>query len=157
METMHRAHFHSPQEHKSTQTGEAFIDDSSLRLLKLGLSLCTVIQLMQYAAQKWEKLLYTTGGALNHAKYFWYGITWHFSVNGKCTIQDLPNSDEPSIQLTAGNDVTQKYTIQCMRASTGTCTFRVCLALDGNKKDEYQYHLKQVHMMKQRLCHAPIG
>ena len=55
METTHGAHFHSPREkHKSTRTGEAFIDDSSLWLLKMGLTLCTVIQLMQSAAQKWE-------------------------------------------------------------------------------------------------------
>ena len=75
METTHGAHFHSPrEEQKNIRTGEAFVDDSSLWLLKLGLSLCTIIQLMQLGAQKWEHLLYATGGALNHAKCFWYGI-----------------------------------------------------------------------------------
>ena len=100
METMHGTHFHSlREEHKSKRTSEAFVDDSSLWLLKLGLSLCTIIQLMQCSAQKWERLLYATGGALNHAKCFWYGIKWHFSANGKCTMQDLPDLEDPSINL----------------------------------------------------------
>ena len=158
METTHQAHFHSPQEdQKSTRTREAFVNDSSLWLLKMGLSLCTIIQLMQFAAQKWEQLLYATGGALNHPKCFWYGITWHFSVNGKCTMQDLLDPEDPTIQLTAGNDTTQKYMIQHMKTSTGTCTLGVWLAPDGNDKDEYQYRLKQAHTMKQHLCHALIG
>ena len=94
---------------------------------------------MQSAAQKWEQLLYATGGALNHAKCFWYRITWHFSANGKGTMQDLPDSEEPTIQLTAGNDTMRQYTIQRMKTSTGTRTLGIRLAPDGNKKDEYKY------------------
>ena len=112
---------------------------------------------MQSGAQKWERLLYATGGALNHAKCFWYGITWNFSKNGRCTMQNIPAPDDPTIQLTAGNDINQHHMIQRINTSQGTRTLGVRLAPDGNDKDEYQYRLKQAKTMRQRLCQAPLG
>ena len=81
---------------------------------------------MQASAQKWERLLYATGGgALNHAKCFWYGITWIFNDNGGCKMQEQPAPDEPDIKLTAGDDMTQYYTIQQMPTTKGICTLSV--------------------------------
>ena len=55
METTHWAHFHSPcPAHLCQCTGEAFVDDSSLWLLQLGIALMTIIGDMQASAQKWE-------------------------------------------------------------------------------------------------------
>ena len=48
METTHGAHFHSPRHQRTCcRTGEAFVDDSSLWLLKWGLALATVVHFMQ--------------------------------------------------------------------------------------------------------------
>ena len=90
---------------------EAFVDDSSLWLLKLGLALATVIELMQTAVQKWERLLYATGSALNHAKCFWYGIDWTFNANEGCKMNAMP-LDEFEIKLMAGDDLTTFQTIE---------------------------------------------
>ena len=51
MEMTHGAHFHSPcPGHQCHWTGEAFVDDSSLWRLKLGLALTMVIHYMQTLA-----------------------------------------------------------------------------------------------------------
>ena len=56
METTHGAHFHSPRPAQDCQcTDEAFVDESSLWLLKLGLALTTIIGYMQAYAQKMEE------------------------------------------------------------------------------------------------------
>ena len=119
METTHGTNFHSPQPQQACcHTGEAFVDDSSLWLLKWGLALANVINLMQAAAQKWERLLYATGGALNHAKCFWYGINWTFNANGGCKMNAMP-PDEFDIKLMASNDLTMYHTIQWIPTMKG--------------------------------------
>ena len=66
MEQTPGATFHSPHPRiVSKRIGEAFIDDTTLWLLQLGLLLPMVVPMMQSMAQRWEKLLYATSGALN--------------------------------------------------------------------------------------------
>ena len=119
METTHGTHFHSPQPNQDCHhTGEAFVNDSSLWLFKLGLDLATVINFMQASAQKWEHLPYAMGGALNHAKCFWYGIRWTFNTNSGCTMNDMP-PDNMEIKLTAGDDLRTYHTIQQIPTTKG--------------------------------------
>ena len=59
------ATFHSPHPYRQcNRTGESFVDDATLWLLKLGLCLTLAITLMQTTAQRWERLLFATSGAL---------------------------------------------------------------------------------------------
>ena len=79
---------------------------------------------MQEAAQKWERLLYAMGGALNHAKCFWYGIDWKFNANGGCKMNEMP-LDEFDIKLTAGNDLSTYHTIQRIPTTKGIQTLGI--------------------------------
>ena len=55
LDNTHGAHFHSPCTNQMCRhTGGAFVDDSSLWLLKLGLTLNIIIGYMQDTTQKWE-------------------------------------------------------------------------------------------------------
>ena len=85
------------------------------------------------------------------------GITWFFNDNGSCKIQDQPPPDKTDIKLTAGNDMTQYYTIQCMPTTKGIRTLGVRLAPDGNDNDEFKYQLQQAMTIKQCLSKAPLG
>jgi hypothetical protein len=106
MEKTPGATFHSPQLHQVSQwIGEASIDDTTLWLLRLGWFLPLIVAMMQCMAQRWERLLYATGGALNRAKCYWYGISWQFTDAGNPTI--ITDHDlEQSIQLTSGTNPT---------------------------------------------------
>jgi hypothetical protein len=67
MESADGATFHSPYLNSPCcqRNGEAFVDDASLWTLRLGLLFHQLVQLMRHTAQRWERLLFVTGGALN--------------------------------------------------------------------------------------------
>ena len=116
------ATFHSPRPTMFTQrTGEAFIDDASLWIMKLGLLLTMAITLMQHTAQRWERLLHATGGALNLNKCFWYGIEWTFNKAGAPKMVTTTQHG-PTIQLTSGSTPDQHETIQRISTKQGQRT-----------------------------------
>jgi hypothetical protein len=150
------ATFHSPHPHRSTQcTGEAFVDDTSLWLLRLGLPLLAAITLMQITAQRWERLLFATGGALNLNKCFWYGVEWTFTSTGAPKM--ISTMDGPQISHSSGSSLDNHEPIQRISTSTGQRTLGVRLAPDGNDNDEYSYRTQQANKMTQRLKEAPLS
>jgi hypothetical protein len=156
MDATHGADFHSAHPHRLChRTGEAFVDDTTLWLLKLGLLLAAAIAIMQNSAQRWERLLHATGGALNLAKCFWYGIEWQFTPTGEPTM--VPTTDGPPILLTPSSQPDSPATIQRISTAKGMRTLGVRLAPDGNDNDEYAYRLQQASKMKQRVAAAPLG
>ena len=64
------------------------------------------------------------GGALNHAKCFWYGIAWKFNANGGCRMNEMP-PDDYDIKLTAGDDLSTYHTIQWIPNMKGIRTLGV--------------------------------
>ena len=112
---------------------------------------------MRDTTQKWEQLLYTMGGALNHAKCFWYGIVWNFNKNSGCKMVNDPTPDDPDITLTAGGDLNTHNIIQQMATQKGIRTLGIQLAPDGNDCNEYQYRMQQATTIKQHLSKSPLG
>ncbi len=96
-------------------TGSAFVDDSSLSTTSTykwntQLSITEnsrqetsqVVNELSTLAQHWERLLFSTGGAINMQKSHWYLLSWVWK-SGKpslCTIANTPLS----IKLTTGYD-----------------------------------------------------
>ena len=66
-----------------------------------------------------------------------YGITWTFNDHGGCKMQEQPAPYEPNIELTAGDDMMQSYTIQWMPMTKGICTLGIWLAPNGNDNDKF--------------------
>ncbi len=60
------------------------------------------VQAMRAVAQKWEKLLFSTGGALAPGKCFFYLVTWEWDSQGKASIQKKHALDDPLL-LHAGH------------------------------------------------------
>jgi len=96
--------------------GEAFVDDAGLGVnlhstdssgeieLTVDEEHVLLTQQLQRLAQEWEKLLYSTGGALNLQKCFWFLLSWRW-VGGKAKLHTqltLP----ASLTMTAGLDNT---------------------------------------------------
>jgi hypothetical protein len=52
--------------------GEAFVDDARLGTNEDHDNSKKLVTILQTLAQRWEKLLYSTGGALNLSKCFWF-------------------------------------------------------------------------------------
>jgi hypothetical protein len=111
---------------------------------------------MQRTAQRWERLLHTTGGALNLNKCFWYGMEWAFNKAGAPKM--VPTTlNGPTIQLTSGSTPHLPETIQRISTQQGQRTLGVRLAPDGNDKDEFAHRLQQAKQMGQKINKAPLG
>jgi hypothetical protein len=102
--------------------GEAFVDDTTLWMMSMTASLPIVLETMQIKAQGWERLLWTTGGALNLKKCFWYGVHWDWTKTGKPQMVLDANNDELQIQLTEGANHHVTSVIKCVEVNTGRRT-----------------------------------
>jgi hypothetical protein len=121
----------------------------------MGMLLTFAIALMQTSAQRWERLLHATGGALNLAKCFWYGIEWQFTPTGEPKM--VNTTAGPPILLHSSPNLDNPATIQRVSTATGMRTLDVRLAPDGNDHDEFSYRIQQATKMQQRVAAAPLG
>jgi len=121
--------------------GDAFVDDAQLGCtsnLPSGLSFPTtradldaVLQSLQQMAQSWERLLFTTGGALNLQKSFWVLVSWEWKngVARMSTIQQTPGE----LQLTAGYN-TSPVSVPRISPYEGFRTLGVYISPSGSTK-----------------------
>ncbi len=94
-------------------TGVAFVDDSSLGVTSTYISdpfltdkennlanIDHTIQKLMQLAQHWERLLFTTGGAINLQKSHWYLVSWTWT-NGKFRLATQQPA-QAELELTSG-------------------------------------------------------
>jgi hypothetical protein len=129
-------------------TGITFVDDSSLGVTSTYAPPSTLsateqvraeashtIQLLSNLAQHWERLLFSTGGAINLQKSHWYIMTWNW-LNGKAhlaTAADAPGS----ISLTTG-DNTYRDIIPRLAPTDSFRTLGVYLSPSGTQRRQIQ-------------------
>jgi len=129
-------------------TGITFVDDSSLSVTSTYTPNATLsateqvqakashtIQLLSNLAQHWERLLFSTGGAINLQKSHWYIMTWNW-LNGKAhlaTAADAPGS----ISLTTG-DNTYRDIIPRLAPTDSFRTLGVYLSPSGTQGRQIQ-------------------
>jgi hypothetical protein len=152
------ATFHSPYpSHPGCRRhGEAFVDDTTLWTAQRNTAYTALVEMMSMTAQRWERLLYATGGALNLLKCFWYGIEWTFTDAGVPRMMKLQD-DDPPIQLTSGADFQTRHSITKIASTKGMRTLGVRLVPDGNDNDEYNYRMAEATIMRDRLKRAPLN
>jgi hypothetical protein len=126
-----------------------------LWLLRLGLMLASATALMTEMAQQWEQLLFATGGALNLAKCYWYGVEWMFTPTGEAKMN--PGIEGPSLTLMAGAKPHISEHLQRISTADGQRTLGVRLSPDGNKNAEHANRTLQACKMGQRIRAAPLG
>jgi hypothetical protein len=98
--------------------GEAFVDDSFLGVTSpyqdfTDMSFSenqtyhkeVTVQSLNTLSQKWERLLFTTGGAINLQKSHWILMSLKGS-NGHASLE-APTGISPQLLLTAGYDISQ--------------------------------------------------
>ena len=146
--------FHTPDgKIVEARAADAFVDDTDL-YISVDVPFAELASQAQTVAQHWEQLLYTSGGALNLAKCFWYGVTWEW-INGIPSMK--PISESPAtIDLTAGHGTTT-HTITRKECWEGMRTLGVRLSPLGNFLDEHEYRLQQFKGLAQNIQSSPIS
>jgi len=104
--------------HQLDYVGEAFVDDAGLGTNTSDGSTSSLLTNLQTLAQSWEKLLFSTGEALNLSKCFWFLLSWHWD-GSRARLSSLAETPGDLVK-TSGRDPTS-ITIPRIEASA---TFR---------------------------------
>jgi len=134
-----------------TSHGDAFVDDTGLGC-NLEYPAGSDVQLihrsrehlvgnLQNLAQQWERLLFSTGGALNLNKCFWFSLSWTWR-DGK-PILNTSASFPAKLQLTAGYS-TNPVVIQRIEPTTAYRTLGVHITPSGSNEGAYAQLLETV-------------
>jgi hypothetical protein len=112
--------------------GEAFVDDTGL-----GTNNFTsennhkdLILNLQRLAQTWEKLLFSTGGALNLSKCFWFSLSWRWT-NGHAKIHTALSAPG-QVQMTSEEDLETLLTIPRIEPTSSFQTLGVHISPLGS-------------------------
>lgn len=121
--------------------GEAFVDDTGLGTNSTGMDnsstsptappgTCTLITNLQQLAQEWQRLLFSTGGALNLAKCFWFLLAWDWNqCRAKLHSSSMPPRD---LEMTSEGDTDTTTSIKRIQAADSYRTLGVFISPSGN-------------------------
>ncbi len=82
-----------------------FVDDNTLFVTHQSKE--SIAECMRASLQSWERLLYTTGGALALEKCEYHVVTWEYEEDGKARMQQ-PEDQKMALRVTAGRDQTEE-------------------------------------------------
>jgi hypothetical protein len=110
----HRAQFCDPSNSTSHhRTGNGFVDDVAnvfnfglAEMINQEFSPQQIAAGLQREAQVWECLLFSTGGALELSKCFYYIIAWDFHKNGAPVLLSPQEMPDTHISVTSGANPT---------------------------------------------------
>jgi len=111
-----------------TYVGEAFVDYAGLGTNQ-GDTHLQLAHNLQILAQRWEKLLYSTGGALNLSKCFWFLLLWRW-IQGEPVLHTSLTAPA-TLQMTS-EDNAELYTIPRIEAAASYRTLGVHISPSGN-------------------------
>jgi len=118
------------------RTGDAFVDDSQLGCIShslqenstaLNANQMITLRKMTNIGQRWERLLFSTGGALNLQKSFWILLTWSWK-NGHLVAKD---QHPLQLKLTSGYDTTP-VEVPWLDPHEGFCTLGAYISPSGS-------------------------
>jgi hypothetical protein len=112
--------------------GEAFVDDAGLgtNTTPSPADHHTLIKNLQQLAQTWEKLLFSTGGALNLSECFWFLLSWEWK-DGRaklCTSITAPGN----LQMTSEGELDKYITIPRIEPTSSFRTLGVHISPSGS-------------------------
>lgn len=157
LDTLPQPRFISPSPNfYCARHGEGFVDDTTLWEVAQNIPFAMVVSRMKTKAQRWERLIWSSGGALNLDKCFIYLLDWTFTKTGEAKLKPL-NILPYNVDLTAGADLNNSVPIHRVPPTKGMRTLGVRLAPDGSDTDEYSYRLGQAQALKKRLQTATLN
>jgi len=122
--------------------GDAFVDDAGLGctahipksadIYLVQRTAATLPTQLEILAQQWERLLFSTGGALNLNKCFWFLLSWTWK--GGRPILQTTSSLPAIVRLTAGQDIGDPKVIKRIEPTASYRTLGVHISPSGNNK-----------------------
>jgi hypothetical protein len=134
------------------RNADSYVDDTSIGItdatMDEPLPLPDMFANMQDVAQKWERILYSSGGALELPKCFWYLIYWEW-VNGRP--QMMPNLSTPGVIALTQGQVPNYTVIKHLEVWQAMRTLGIRAAPDGNYRKEAGFLQNKANTYASRL------
>jgi hypothetical protein len=136
--------------HTTKSNAKGYVDDTSLMVnyngeesieqnsQRMGQELASSIQAL---GQKAERLLFVSGGALQHPKCHWYVMTWKWDSQGRAFLNSIVETPA-DMHLTSGRG-TEEIKIERKETSEACKSLGCYPAPDGNQKKQYDILLKK--------------
>jgi len=147
-------------------SGEAFVDDSNLAspsTLPLHphevseadqrLHSASAVRNLQVTAQRWERSLFSTGGATNFNKSFWFVFHWKWK-NGIPYLVEPPES--MNLQLTEGNAQDSPINVPRKSVHETYRTLGVYISPSGSSKASYEVLLEKAREYQTKIASSKL-
>ena len=117
----------SPEAHLHIKSSRIFLSKTIKTYIKK-----SAIDNLHLLAQRWERLLFTTGGALNLQKSCWHLMAWKWN-NGKASLE-IPKPTAGQLLLTEGYQTTKPITLPKLSPTESYKTLGVYISPSGSMK-----------------------
>lgn len=147
-------------------SGEAFVDDSNLispsslpthphqvSNVDQRLHSNSAVKNLQVLAQRWERALFSTGGAINFSKSFWFVFHWRWT-SGVPQFVDPPSSLK--LLLTEGNDIDQPVEVPIKSTNDTYRTLGVHISPSGSTKGSYAVLLAKAQDYQTKIMSSTL-
>jgi hypothetical protein len=139
---------------------DAFVDDAELGLNDFWddyPDLQDMLDDFEKAAQRWERLLFTSGGALEMKKCLWYCLYWHWDAEGREQATIFGKEGGPELQISRGMDKESKTAINRKEVTASRKTLGVRLEPMGLFNDDFDFLLTKAKRYATRLEASSLG
>jgi hypothetical protein len=145
------------------RTGDGFVDDVA-NVFNFGLEAMLtedfspqqIAEGMQDEAQVWERLLWTTGGALELSKCFYYLIAWDFHKSGAPALLTPAEMPDTEIFITNGADAAHTL-IQQTDSSIAHRTLGVWPAPSGCNEEQSRRCMDRSNQIAEGVRHSHMA
>jgi len=137
---------------------DGFVDDTELGMNDFWEEhedLASLVDTFQAAAQRWERLLFTSGGALELSKCSWYCLHWQWDTQGVATATTFGDSG-PTLNLTRGSSSTS-HPIKRLEVHEAHKTLGVRLEPLSVFDTEYDHLIRKSNAHAIRLEGSSLG
>jgi hypothetical protein len=147
-------------------SGEAFVDDSNLASpsslsqhphevseVDQRMQSASALQNLQVLAQRWERSLFSTGGAINFSKSFWFTFHWKWK-NGIPYLVDPPES--MSLQLTEGDALDSPTNVPRKSVHDTYRTLGVYISPSGCSKESFKILKEKAYDYQTKIASSKI-
>jgi len=138
---------------------DGFVDDTEIGMNNFwepNENIASLVASFQTAVQRWERLLFTSGGALELSKCLWYCMHWQWDAHGRAFVTNFGESG-PSLRLTRGTNLEHTQTIRRLEVHEAHKTLGVRVDPLGLFDDEFEHLLHKANAHASRLAGSSLG
>ena len=128
---------------------DAFVDDTSLGYTDARfITLDTMLNKLTKMAQRWEKLLFYSGGALNLSKCSWLVMYWDWQ-HGRQRTQEPISPDDTALKLTTQGGTTETPIKRMPLGTLGNFSDQIIIL--KKKADDFAIRLRSPKLTPQDI------